>query len=70
MLDTSGQREVTALGLVRTWRSCVDSRSQPEVGEAAPSITATTATGDSFDLADLLGSYVVIWFFPRAMTPG
>jgi peroxiredoxin len=48
----------------------VDALRQPEVGEEAPAIHATTATGDTFDLADLLGSYVVIWFFPRAMTPG
>ncbi len=43
---------------------------QLEVGEAAPPIQATTASGQQFDLADLLGSYVVVWFFPRAMTPG
>jgi len=43
---------------------------QPEVGQAAPPIVATTATGERFDLAELLGGYVVIWFFPRAMTPG
>lgn len=43
---------------------------QPEVGEAAPPIVATTATGEQLDLADLLGGYVVVWFFPRAMTPG
>jgi peroxiredoxin len=43
---------------------------QPEPGEAAPPIRATTATGASFDLADSLGGYVVIWFFPRANTPG
>jgi peroxiredoxin len=39
-------------------------------GDPAPPIRATTATGDAFDLAQLLGSWVVIWFFPRAMTPG
>jgi thioredoxin-dependent peroxiredoxin len=48
----------------------VNANWQPEVGQAAPPISATTATGDRFELADTLGSYVVIWFFPRAMTPG
>ena len=42
----------------------------PEVGDVAPPIVATTATREQFDLAGLLGGYVVIWFFPRAMTPG
>jgi len=48
----------------------MDVSKQPEVGEAAPLFKATTATGDVFDLADQLGHYVVIWFFPRANTPG
>jgi peroxiredoxin len=48
----------------------VDVNRQPETGEVAPPITATTATGDRFDLGEHLGDYVVIWFFPRANTPG
>jgi peroxiredoxin len=48
----------------------VDVNRQPEVGEPAPPIKATTATGEHFDLADHLGSYVVIWFFVRSNTPG
>lgn len=47
-----------------------DAPRQPEVGEVAPPIVATTTTGEPFDLAGLRGSYVVVWFFPRAMTPG
>ncbi|NTU72117.1 MAG: redoxin domain-containing protein [Coriobacteriia bacterium] len=43
---------------------------QLEIGDIAPPINATTIGGDSFDLAEQLGKYVVIWFFPRAMTPG
>ncbi len=43
---------------------------QPEVGRPAPPIKATTATGALFDLAEQRGGYVVIWFFPRAGTPG
>ena len=48
----------------------MDETRQADVGEPAPPIRAITATDDTFDLADHLGSYVVIWFFPRAMTPG
>jgi peroxiredoxin len=42
----------------------------PQVGEVAPPISATTATGEHFDLADHRGGYVAIWFFPRSNTPG
>ena len=48
----------------------VDVNRQPEIGEIAPPIKATTATGEPFDLAEHLGGYVVIWVFPRANTPG
>jgi peroxiredoxin len=47
-----------------------DTPTQPHTGDPAPPIKATTATGQPFDLAEHLGSYVVVWFFPRAMTPG
>ena len=47
----------------------MDVNRQPEVGETAPPIEATTATGELFDLADHLGGFAVIWFFPRANTP-
>jgi len=45
-------------------------KKQPEVGEPAPPINGTTAIGEAFDLGDHVGHYVVIWFFPRANTPG
>ena len=48
----------------------MDSNRQPGVGGLAPPINATTATGIRFDLGDHRGGYVVIWFFPRANTPG
>lgn len=42
----------------------------PAVGDAAPPITAT-ATGDGpFSLAEQRGSWVVVYFYPRANTPG
>jgi peroxiredoxin len=42
----------------------------PRLGDPAPPIDATTATGARFDLAGALGGYAVVWFFPRANTPG
>jgi peroxiredoxin Q/BCP len=45
-------------------------RPNPEVGQLAPPITATTATGDAFELGDHRGEYVVAYFYPRANTPG
>ena len=42
----------------------------PEVGQEAPAIDAV-ATGDGpFRLADHRGSWVVVYFYPRANTPG
>jgi peroxiredoxin len=46
--------------------------SAPEVGETAPTFTATVGTSDheSFDLEDVLGDGpVVLAFFPGAFTP-
>jgi peroxiredoxin Q/BCP len=43
---------------------------QLEVGQEAPGIDAT-ATGDGpFRLGDQRGKWVVVYFFPRANTPG
>jgi peroxiredoxin len=47
-----------------------NTQKQLEIGDAAPPIVATTASGEQFDLADWLGGHVAVWFFPRAMTPG
>jgi peroxiredoxin len=43
---------------------------QPEVGQAAPPIKAATTTGGTFDLSEHLGEFVVVYFYPRANTPG
>lgn len=42
----------------------------PEVGQVAPPIKATTTTGGTFDLAEHVGEFVVAYFYPRANTPG
>lgn len=42
----------------------------PEVGQAAPQITAQTTQGQPFDLSAQRGHWVVVYFYPRANTPG
>lgn len=42
----------------------------PAVGDPAPPIEAATATGGRFSLAENLGHWVVVYFYPRANTPG
>lgn len=43
---------------------------KPTVGQHAPAIEATTATGKPFSLAGLRGKWAVVYFYPRANTPG
>jgi peroxiredoxin len=39
-------------------------------GDPAPPIHLQTDTGDNFDLASVGGKNVVLFFFPKADTPG
>ena len=39
-------------------------------GDAAPAIRAEDDSGKPFDLASLKGTNVVLYFFPKADTPG
>ena len=39
-------------------------------GDPAPPIHLQTDTGDDFDLAGLKGKKVVLYFYPKANTPG
>ena len=39
-------------------------------GDVAPPFEATTHTGAKFRLADARGKTVVLWFYPKADTPG
>lgn len=42
----------------------------PKVGDPAPPIDAETAEGGRFSLAEQAGRWVVVYFYPRANTPG
>jgi thioredoxin-dependent peroxiredoxin len=48
----------------------MDELRMPEEGEAAPQLSRPTATGGTFDLADHRGQWVVVYFYPKANTPG
>ncbi|RMG20677.1 MAG: thioredoxin-dependent thiol peroxidase [Deltaproteobacteria bacterium] len=39
-------------------------------GRKAPAVTLPTDTGETFRLADQNGRWVVLYFYPKAMTPG
>jgi len=42
----------------------------PLVGQTAPPIRAELTAGGAFDLAEQTGKFVVVYFYPRANTPG
>jgi alkyl hydroperoxide reductase subunit AhpC len=42
----------------------------PAVGDSAPPIAAPVTGGGEFDLSTELGKWVVVYFYPRANTPG
>ena len=39
-------------------------------GNKAPDFTLSDAEGNSVSLTDFLGKKMVLWFFPKASTPG
>lgn len=41
-----------------------------KVGDAAPEFEASDHTGRRVKLSDFRGKKVVLWFFPKADTPG
>jgi len=42
----------------------------PEAGAAAPAFELSDQSGETISLADLRGGWVVLYFYPRADTPG
>jgi len=41
-----------------------------KAGDAAPDFTVKTHTGEDLTLAGLKGKKVLLWFYPKADTPG
>ena len=42
----------------------------PKIGGKAPAFTLQDQNGDKHSLKDYSGSTVVLYFYPKAMTPG
>ncbi len=42
----------------------------PEIGKVAPKFKTVNQNGDTVKLMDLRGQKVVLYFYPKAMTPG
>jgi thioredoxin-dependent peroxiredoxin len=42
----------------------------PKTGDRAPDFTVTTHTGETARLSDFAGKHVLLWFYPKADTPG
>ena len=41
-----------------------------EIGSVAPNFTLPNQNGEMISLSDLKGKKIIIWFFPKANTPG
>ena len=41
-----------------------------KVGDKAPGFAAKDQTGKTVKLSDFTGKHVVLWFYPKADTPG
>jgi len=42
----------------------------PRIGSPAPDFEALSTNGKTVKLSDFRGSWVVLYFFPKAFTPG
>ena len=53
------------------WRmSAITNRNLPKVGDAAPDFTLPDQSGNARNLRDFGAKWLVLYFFPRADTPG
>jgi peroxiredoxin Q/BCP len=48
----------------------MEPHAMPQPGDPAPDVQAAVTGGGTFSLEAARGSWVVLYFFPRAMTPG
>jgi len=50
----------------------VYTRSMPllNVGDQAPDFAVSSHIGETVKLSDYAGKYVLLWFYPKADTPG
>ncbi len=60
----------TALGGFLLWRGNAFASNPPRSGEAAPAFSLSDQNGRIRCLADFGATWLVLYFFPRADTPG
>jgi len=63
------RRQVSIL-IVMFFSSVAFAADTPGVGQKAPDFTATTHDGKTFRLAERKGKWTVLFFYPKAETPG
>jgi len=42
----------------------------PTIGEVAPDFALSSDTGESVRLSDFRGKKIILYFYPKALTPG
>ncbi len=52
------------------WQALLGGAPMLKVGDPAPEFEATDHRGRRVKLSDFRGKKVVLWFFPKASTPG
>ncbi len=61
---------VVIVGVLLAFRWFSRSQSTPAVGTAAPEFALPSQQGDLVSLNDFRGNWVVLYFYPKDMTPG
>ncbi|MBK5260328.1 MAG: redoxin domain-containing protein [Thermoanaerobaculia bacterium] len=62
---------MSLLGAFRfAWKSLFGGPRMLQVGDPAPEFEAKSHTGATVRLRDLRGKKIVLWFYPKADTPG
>lgn len=67
------QKRPRPLRILRTlWTRILGARRHQMLapGSVAPDFATLTHENEPLSLSDLRGSYVVLWFYPKADTPG
>jgi len=64
------ERASDLIGLAKTLIPYGRAKNMLQVGEKAPDFKLKTHEGELFALSEKKGKKVVLWFFPKADTPG
>ena len=59
-----------ALAVFLVWRGMAVGAEVPKIGEAAPAFSLPDQDGRARSLSDFGAKWLVLYFFPRADTPG